>query len=73
MATVGQKVKETMHTIKAWLYPNNLKDVKGKFVAKAIVEAPLTMEGVSADAISRGNVTGNYDDMLCYEYLRLCQ
>ncbi|OAV66410.1 hypothetical protein Barb6XT_01952 [Bacteroidales bacterium Barb6XT] len=66
MATIGQKVTETMHTIKAWLYPNHLKDVKGKFVAKAEAEALLGIEEVSADSISRGDVTGNYNDMLRY-------
>lgn len=66
MATVGQNVTEKMYTVKAWLYPNNLKDVKGKYVARAKAEAPLGIEGVSGDAISRGDVTGNYDDMLRY-------
>ncbi|OAV68023.1 hypothetical protein Barb4_02244 [Bacteroidales bacterium Barb4] len=66
MATIAQKVTEKMHTTKAWLYPNNLKEVKGKFVARARAEAPLSIEEVSADSISRGDVTGNYDDMLRY-------
>ncbi|OAV66052.1 hypothetical protein Barb6_02689 [Bacteroidales bacterium Barb6] len=35
-------------------------------MARAKAEAPLSIEEVSADSISRGDVTGNYDDMLRY-------
>jgi hypothetical protein len=39
-----------LHTIKAWLYPNYLKHVEGRYLARAKAETPLPVENICASA-----------------------
>jgi hypothetical protein len=53
-----------LHTIKAWLYPNYLRNVEGKYVARAKAETPLSIENICASATTRGGVELNYEAMV---------
>ena len=63
---VGDEIKDILHNIRVKLYPCNLPDAKGKYLAKTSNEAVLNIEQVCAELKRRGGFTGNYDDLVCH-------
>ncbi|AEF81976.1 DUF4469 domain-containing protein [Leadbettera azotonutricia] len=59
-----QKPQNVLHTIKAKLYPNYLKEASGKYIARAKAEMPLSVEDVCASATSRGGSGMNCNTMI---------
>ena len=58
-----EELKQVLHVIRAWLYPNYL-DKGGKFIARAKTERTLGVEQVCAEAVTRGGSDLNYDTMV---------
>jgi hypothetical protein len=67
MAVINN-VTETLHRIRAKLYPNYLHGVNGAFIARTDDEASLSIDAVCAALKNRGGFTGNYQDLV--EYVR---
>jgi hypothetical protein len=57
-------VSETLHRIRAKLYPNYLQGIQGAYIARTDDEAALTIEQICAAAKNRGGFTGSYEDMV---------
>ncbi|MDR3334592.1 MAG: DUF4469 domain-containing protein [Treponema sp.] len=63
MAIVND-VNEVLHRIRVKLYPNYLKAVEGRYLARTDNEASLSIEQVCAALKNRGGFTGSYDDLV---------
>jgi hypothetical protein len=57
-------VREVLHRIRIWLYPNNLVGVVGKFLARTVNEASLTIDDVCAALKNRGGFYGSYEELV---------
>jgi hypothetical protein len=65
MAVVNN-VNETLHRIRAKLYPNYLPGADGEYIARTDDEASLDVEAVCAALKNRGGFTGNYDELVSH-------
>jgi hypothetical protein len=66
MAVINN-VTETLHRIRAKLYPNHLPGAgEGQYIARTDDEASLSVEQVCAALKNRGGFTGNYQDLVEY-------
>jgi hypothetical protein len=70
MAVINN-VTETLHRIRAKLYPNYIHGIDGAFIARTDDEASLTIEQVCAALKNRGGFTGNYQDLVEYRVVFL--
>jgi hypothetical protein len=58
---------ETLHKIRAKLYPNYLPNVEAKYFARSSrVEAPLSVEAVCQSARDRGRYSGSVEEMAAH-------
>jgi hypothetical protein len=65
MATsIVTSVREHLHKIRAKLYEAHFKDVVGKFFARTVHEASLTVEMVCSALFNRGGFLGSYNDLV---------
>jgi hypothetical protein len=67
MAVINS-VSEVLHRIRVKLYPNDIPNTEGAYIARTDNEASLSVEDVCAALKNRGGFTGNYNDMV--EYVR---
>jgi hypothetical protein len=56
-------VRNVLHVIRAWLYPNYLEH-GDRFIARARTEKTLEVEQVCAEAVTRGGSDLSYDTMV---------
>ena len=61
MSTVYH-VSEVLHEVKAKLYPSNLPDREGTYIARTSRRDEATVEGICAAMKTRGGYTGSYDE-----------
>jgi hypothetical protein len=58
-----EQLRNVLHVIRAWLYPNYLEH-GGRFFARARTEKTLDVEQVCTEAVTRGGSDLNYDTMV---------
>jgi hypothetical protein len=58
-----EQLRNVLHVIRAWLYPNYLEH-GGKYIARVKTEKTLTVEQVCTEAVTRGGSDLNYDTMV---------
>jgi len=61
---MSEEISEKLHRMRVRLFDNYLPKLEGKYHAKTINEASLTVEDLSASSIKRGGYTGSYDDLV---------
>jgi len=57
-------LKDILHKIKVKLYPNNLQNVEGAYIARTDSEATLSLEDVCTTLKNRGGFQGKYDELV---------
>jgi hypothetical protein len=55
-------VKEKLHKMRAKLYPSYLPGTEGKYIARTINEAIVTIEDICASMKNRGGFDGSYEE-----------
>jgi hypothetical protein len=55
--------REVLHELPVWFYPNHLKDVEGKFVARPVGERTLAVREICVKAMKDG-YQGDVDEMV---------
>ena len=63
MSNIINNSKEVLHRIRVKLHPVLLPGIEGKYLARTVNEASLTVEQVCTALKSRGGFTGNYEDL----------
>jgi hypothetical protein len=58
-----EQLRNVLHFIRAWLYPNYLEH-GGKYIVRIRTEKTLTVEQVCAEAVTRDGSDLNYDTMV---------
>jgi len=53
-----------LHKIRVKLYPNNLKNVKGAYIARTDNERTLDTNNIGVTMLTRAGYKGNFDDMI---------
>jgi hypothetical protein len=63
MSNIINNSKEVLHRIRVRLHAVSLPGIEGKYLARTVNEASLTIEQVCTALKSRGGFTGNYEDL----------